>query len=63
MSASLLKNRHGFVLVEFMILAAAVALLAMVAITHFKHPAKWRASLEVADNSGFQYAIAVYAAE
>ena len=56
------KNRSGFVLVELMILAVAVALIATVAFTHFKRqePAKFNGSMQVAEPSQLRYAIQTY---
>ncbi len=63
MHTPLSKNRHGFVLVEFMILAAAFCLLALVALTHLKHPSARRSSIRVAETPGLQYALGVYVSD
>lgn len=62
MNSAFLNKRTGFALVELMILGAAVALLALVAITHFNHaePIRSSGSMDYADNAAIQYAIQTY---
>ena len=53
------KNRSGFVLVEFLILATVIALVAIVAFAHFKHnePTRSQTDWKFAGNDTLQYAI------